>query len=86
MSLTNVLGHHACSQTVAGVVGPLNDLVVVLELEDALYGPEDFFLGDGVVVLYVGEDGGGDVPAFALPNCSAADYLGAFFFPRLYKA
>src|SRR3546814_8080725 len=62
---TYVTGPDACPQTVAAIVGDGYRLGLVLELDDGKHRPEDFFLGNAHIVLYISKYGGLDEPAFA---------------------
>src|SRR3546814_15572949 len=50
---TYVTGPDACPQTVAAIVGDGYRLGFVLELDDGKHRPEDFFLGNAHIVLYI---------------------------------
>ena len=55
-SVVDVGGENSCSQTVGGVIRPLNHLLHGGELEDALDWPKYFLPGDGHVILDPRED------------------------------
>jgi len=64
-SAVDVLGEYSSSETVDSVVGLLDDVVVILELDDHTNGAEDLLLNDPHVGFRLREDGRGDEISFA---------------------
>jgi hypothetical protein len=77
------LSDHSSAKSVGGGVGAVDDLVEVVELEDALHWAEDLLLRDGVLVLDVGEDGRLHEPSAAAPPLAARHQRRALPLPRL---
>lgn len=73
----DVLGVHGRGETVGGVVGNLDDLVLGRELGNRADGAEDFLLHDLHVLGDVGENGGLDEVSLVTVALATNDHLGA---------
>lgn len=71
-----VVGVNTSCQTVGGVVGELENLLLVLEFLDCADRSKDFFLDNLHLVVDVGEDGGLDVVALVTESLTSDDDLG----------
>ena len=78
-----VIGDYSSSESVSGIVGALDDFIIVLELEDALHWAEDLLLRNGVLILDIGEDSGLDIPSLGSPSLATDLKLSTLSFSLL---
>jgi len=73
----DALSDHSGSQSVLGLVGSSDHLIVVRELDDRHHGSEDLLLVDLHVLLHSGEHGGFNKESLVSPSLSSNHALGA---------
>src|SRR6267143_3968134 len=86
MRLGDVLGPDRRGESIHALVGAIHYLVEVLELENGHDRPEDLFLRDLHVVLYVGEHRGLDEVALIAHAVAAGHQLGLLLLPGVNVA
>src|SRR5262245_11202279 len=84
MRLRDVACPNSSRKTVRRPVGALDDLIEILERNDAHHRTEDLFLGDFHLVLNVGKDGRLNEIATVSDPFTSAHKLRAFVPARIY--
>lgn len=83
VDLVVILRDDASCESVVGGVGPLDDIIKVVEFEDAVHWTENFLLCDDELVLDVGEDCRLNVEALVSPSVSTNNKSSSFFLADL---